>query len=127
MIPICQLVTAMPVRGVDRDVSHAVENLRIYGAVPYERQSASSSAGGDEFAKHCARSYSYSFLFTSSRGFIFLNARNSCGHIERRASDCVARESFISKIPKPPCYAVVFTSINADVDHTELLKLFEFM
>jgi heme-degrading monooxygenase HmoA len=26
---------------------------------------------------------------------------------------------FISKTPKPPYYAVVFTSINADVDHTE--------
>ena len=26
---------------------------------------------------------------------------------------------FISKTPKPPYYAVVFTSINADVDHAE--------
>jgi heme-degrading monooxygenase HmoA len=26
---------------------------------------------------------------------------------------------FISKTPKPPYYAVVFTSINADVDHSE--------
>jgi heme-degrading monooxygenase HmoA len=26
---------------------------------------------------------------------------------------------FISKTPRPPYYAVVFTSINADVDHTE--------
>ena len=26
---------------------------------------------------------------------------------------------FMSKTPKPPYYAVVFTSINADVDHTE--------
>jgi heme-degrading monooxygenase HmoA len=26
---------------------------------------------------------------------------------------------FISATPKPPYYAVVFTSINADVDHTE--------
>ena len=27
--------------------------------------------------------------------------------------------AFISKTPKPPYYAVIFTSINADVDHTE--------
>ena len=26
---------------------------------------------------------------------------------------------YITKTPKPPYYAVVFTSINADVDHTE--------
>ena len=26
---------------------------------------------------------------------------------------------FIAKTPKPPYYAVIFTSINADVDHTE--------
>jgi len=26
--------------------------------------------------------------------------------------------SYITKTPKPPYYAVVFTSINADVDHT---------
>ena len=26
---------------------------------------------------------------------------------------------FISKTPKPPYYAVIFTSINADVDHAE--------
>jgi hypothetical protein len=26
---------------------------------------------------------------------------------------------YIAKTPKPPYYAVVFTSINADVDHTE--------
>ena len=26
---------------------------------------------------------------------------------------------FISKTPKPPYYAVVFTSINANVDHAE--------
>jgi len=27
--------------------------------------------------------------------------------------------AYISKTPTPPYYAVVFTSINADVDHTE--------
>ena len=27
--------------------------------------------------------------------------------------------AFISKTPKPPYYAVIFTSINADVDHAE--------
>jgi heme-degrading monooxygenase HmoA len=27
--------------------------------------------------------------------------------------------TFISKTPRPPYYAVIFTSINADVDHTE--------
>jgi heme-degrading monooxygenase HmoA len=27
--------------------------------------------------------------------------------------------AFISKTPKPPYYAVIFTSINADVDHVE--------
>ena len=26
---------------------------------------------------------------------------------------------FVSKTPKPPYFAVVFTSVNADVDHTE--------
>jgi heme-degrading monooxygenase HmoA len=30
---------------------------------------------------------------------------------------------FISRTPKPPYYAVVFTSINADVDHTEHLAM----
>jgi hypothetical protein len=27
--------------------------------------------------------------------------------------------AFISKTPEPPYYAVIFTSINADVDHAE--------
>lgn len=31
--------------------------------------------------------------------------------------------SFISKTPKPPYHAVIFTSINADVDHTEHVAL----
>ena len=26
---------------------------------------------------------------------------------------------FVARTPKPPYYAVVFTSVNADVDHTE--------
>ena len=30
---------------------------------------------------------------------------------------------FISKTPKPPYHAVIFTSINADVDHTEHVTL----
>ena len=30
---------------------------------------------------------------------------------------------FISRTPKPPYYVVVFTSINADVDHTEHVAL----
>jgi heme-degrading monooxygenase HmoA len=30
---------------------------------------------------------------------------------------------FISRTPKPPYYAVVFTSINADVDHAEHIAL----
>jgi heme-degrading monooxygenase HmoA len=30
--------------------------------------------------------------------------------------------SYITKTPKPPYYAVVFTSINADVDHTAMYK-----
>src|SRR5262249_4978085 len=35
----------------------------------------------------------------------------------RATKDC--RLSFIIKTPKPPYYCVVFTSINADVDHSE--------
>lgn len=31
---------------------------------------------------------------------------------------------YISKTPKPPYYAVVFTSINADVDHTEHVEMY---
>ena len=34
---------------------------------------------------------------------------------------------FISKTPKPPYYAVVFTSINADVDHTEHREIYKRM
>jgi heme-degrading monooxygenase HmoA len=30
---------------------------------------------------------------------------------------------YISKTPEPPYYAVVFTSINADVDHTEHVEM----
>jgi heme-degrading monooxygenase HmoA len=35
--------------------------------------------------------------------------------------------TFISKTPKPPYYAVVFTSINADVDHTEHTAMYQRM
>ena len=31
---------------------------------------------------------------------------------------------YISKTPKPPYYAVVFTSINAKVDHTEHVEMY---
>ena len=31
---------------------------------------------------------------------------------------------FISRTPSPPYYAVVFTSINADVDHAEHVEMF---
>jgi heme-degrading monooxygenase HmoA len=31
--------------------------------------------------------------------------------------------AFISKTPKPPYYAVIFTSINADVDHGEHIAM----
>ena len=31
---------------------------------------------------------------------------------------------FVSKTPKPPYFAVVFTSINADVDHTEHTEMY---
>ena len=31
---------------------------------------------------------------------------------------------FVSTTPPPPYYAVVFTSINADVDHTEHVEMF---
>src|SRR6478672_6812469 len=34
---------------------------------------------------------------------------------------------FISKTPKPPYYAVIFTSINADVDHTEHTEMYQRM
>jgi heme-degrading monooxygenase HmoA len=36
-------------------------------------------------------------------------------------------KSYIAKTPKPPYYAVVFTSINADVDHTEHTKMYQRM
>jgi heme-degrading monooxygenase HmoA len=32
--------------------------------------------------------------------------------------------AYISKTPRPPYYAVVFTSINAKVDHTEHVAMF---
>jgi heme-degrading monooxygenase HmoA len=32
---------------------------------------------------------------------------------------------YISRTPKPPYYVVVFTSINADVDHTEHVELYK--
>jgi len=31
---------------------------------------------------------------------------------------------YISRTPTPPYYTVVFTSINADVDHTEHVEMF---
>jgi heme-degrading monooxygenase HmoA len=34
---------------------------------------------------------------------------------------------YISKTPKPPYYAVIFTSINADTDHTEHTKMYKRM
>ncbi|MBV9017601.1 MAG: antibiotic biosynthesis monooxygenase [Alphaproteobacteria bacterium] len=34
---------------------------------------------------------------------------------------------FIAQTPRPPYYAVVFTSINADVDHTEHTAMFQRM
>ena len=34
---------------------------------------------------------------------------------------------FIVKTPKPPYYAVIFTSINADVDHTEHTEMYQRM
>jgi heme-degrading monooxygenase HmoA len=34
---------------------------------------------------------------------------------------------FISRTPKPPYYAVVFTSINAEVDHTEHTEMYQRM
>ena len=34
---------------------------------------------------------------------------------------------YIAKTPKPPYYAVVFTSINADVDHTEHTEMYKRM
>jgi hypothetical protein len=40
----------------------------------------------------------------------------------RRKANIIDRKvfmAFISKTPEPPYYAVIFTSINADVDHTE--------
>ena len=35
--------------------------------------------------------------------------------------------SYITRTPKPPYYAVVFTSINADVDHTEHAEMYKRM
>jgi len=31
---------------------------------------------------------------------------------------------YVAKTPKPPYYAVVFTSINANVDHTEHVEMY---
>jgi heme-degrading monooxygenase HmoA len=39
----------------------------------------------------------------------------------------VAVMPYIAKTPKPPYYAVVFTSINADVDHTEHAEMYKRM
>jgi heme-degrading monooxygenase HmoA len=38
-----------------------------------------------------------------------------------------AAMAYIVNTPKPPYYAVVFTSINADVDHTEHTKMYRRM
>jgi hypothetical protein len=38
-----------------------------------------------------------------------------------------AAMAYIANTPKPPYYAVVFTSINADVDHTEHTKMYRRM
>lgn len=35
--------------------------------------------------------------------------------------------AYIANTPKPPYYTVVFTSINADVDHTEHTKMYRRM
>jgi hypothetical protein len=32
---------------------------------------------------------------------------------------------FISPTPRPPYFAVIFTSINADVDHTEHVEMYQ--
>jgi hypothetical protein len=34
---------------------------------------------------------------------------------------------FISRTPKPPYYAVIFTSVNADVDHAEHTEMYHRM
>jgi heme-degrading monooxygenase HmoA len=34
---------------------------------------------------------------------------------------------YISRTPKPPYYAVIFTSINADTDHTEHTRMYQRM
>ena len=34
---------------------------------------------------------------------------------------------FVAKTPKPPYYAVIFTSINAEVDHTEHTAMYHRM
>jgi hypothetical protein len=38
-----------------------------------------------------------------------------------------AEMPFISKTPKPPYFAVVFTSVNADVDHSEHTEMYKRM
>ena len=45
-------------------------------------------------------------------------------HTESRTNDLMP---YISKTPKPPYYAVIFTSINADTDHTEHTKMYKRM
>jgi heme-degrading monooxygenase HmoA len=37
------------------------------------------------------------------------------------------RMPFVARTPKPPYYAVVFTSINAEVDHTEHTEMYQRM
>jgi hypothetical protein len=41
-----------------------------------------------------------------------------------RTEDSQKAMPYISKTPKPPYYAVVFTSINANVDHTEHVEMY---
>ena len=47
--------------------------------------------------------------------------------LDARSNELGFSMPFISKTPKPPYYAVIFTSINADVDHVEHTEMYHRM
>jgi heme-degrading monooxygenase HmoA len=47
--------------------------------------------------------------------------------LDARSNELGFSMPFIAKTPKPPYYAVIFTSINADVDHAEHTEMYHRM
>jgi heme-degrading monooxygenase HmoA len=57
----------------------------------------------------------------------FVAARGRSHYSSTQNSETNNLMPYISKTPKPPYYAVIFTSINADTDHTEHTKMYKRM